>query len=63
MAQIMNFSSILSESIENRAFQHEMKPQRRLILLHLRLLHIATSVLYVLLESIDLKLLKLIKWA
>ena len=41
----------------------EMKPQHFLILLHLAWLDTTNFVLYVLLESIDLMLLKLTRWA
>ena len=41
----------------------EMKPQHFLILLNLAWLNTTNFVLYVLLESIDLMLLKLTRWA
>ena len=58
MVQIMNVSSILSESIK-MGLSERNEASTLPNLLHLALLHTANLVLYVLLESIDLELLKL----
>ena len=48
---------------QNRVFQLNIKPQCCLILLHLAWLDTTNSMLYVLLENIDLILPKLTRWA
>ena len=62
MAQTVNAWSILPNRLK-RDFWLKLKPQHCLILLHLTWLNTTNSVLYVLLESINLMMLKLTRQA